>query len=142
MITSKIVTGDVNTTKISSQAGGNAVKKDDFLKMLVTQLQYQDPLKPMENTEFTTQLAQFSSLEQLTSINDALSQLKMTSQIQDQGLAASLIGKTVEAEGSSVTDPVITGKVTEVQFNDNGEPILIVGTNQVPLSKISKIKEG
>ena len=142
MITSKIITGDVNTTKISSQVGGNAVKKDDFLKMLVTQLQYQDPLKPMENTEFTTQLAQFSSLEQLTSINDALSQLKITSQIQDQGLAASLIGKTVEAEGSSVTDPVITGKVTEVQFDNNREPILIVGTNQVPLSKVSKIKEG
>jgi len=44
--------------------------KDDFLRLLVTQLQYQDPLNPADSAQFTAQLAQFSSLEQLGNIND------------------------------------------------------------------------
>ncbi len=49
--------------------------KDDFLQLLVAQLQHQDPLKPMDSTEFTAQLAQFSSLEQLYNVNDNLGEL-------------------------------------------------------------------
>lgn len=51
---------------------GDTVNKDDFLTLLVTQLQHQDPLEPLDNAEFVSQMTQFSSLEQLISIRDAV----------------------------------------------------------------------
>jgi len=55
-------------------AGANSatVEKDEFLKLLITQLQHQDPLEPMDNAEFVSQVTQFSSLEQLISIREAV----------------------------------------------------------------------
>jgi flagellar basal-body rod modification protein FlgD len=61
---------------------GNALKKggapgrDEFLQLLATQLQYQDPLNPLQNSEFVAQLAQFSSLEQLIAIRESLGHLE------------------------------------------------------------------
>jgi flagellar basal-body rod modification protein FlgD len=52
--------------------------KDEFLKLLVAQLKNQDPLNPMDNEQFVTQLASFSSLEQLMAINQAVSKLAGT----------------------------------------------------------------
>ena len=54
---------------------GSILDKDDFLLLLVAQLKAQDPLKPMDSTQFTAQLAQFSSLEQLYNVNDNLEYL-------------------------------------------------------------------
>ena len=58
----------------------NILGKDDFLTLLVTQLQHQDPLNPQDSTEFTAQLAQFSSLEQLGNVNDKLEYLKLAAE--------------------------------------------------------------
>ena len=63
-------TGDATTQKDLENIG-----KDEFLKLLVAQLQNQDPLNPLQNEEFVAQLATFSSLEQLISINKAVQQL-------------------------------------------------------------------
>lgn len=78
--------------------------KDDFLKLLTTQLQYQDPLSPADPKDFVAQLAQFSSLEQLMNLNTTMgnlstsfSNLQSTDQMS-QGL--SLLGKTVQAQGN------------------------------------------
>jgi flagellar basal-body rod modification protein FlgD len=83
-------------------AGDSTLGKDDFLQILVAQLQAQDPLAPMEGQEFASQLAQFSSLEQLTNVNSNLE----TSQAFDVALsnnsAIALIGKTVDAPGNKV----------------------------------------
>lgn len=82
--------------------------KDDFLKLLVSQLQNQDPLNPSDATEFTAQLAQFSSLEQLSNVNDKLEQLVSS---QDIG-AMSFIGREVVAENTGFqlgTDAVNLG---------------------------------
>jgi len=75
--------------------------KDDFLKLLTTQLRYQDPMNPMQGGEFATQLAQFSSLEQLTNINTSLTQgldaNYLLSQVIGNSLSANLIGNQVRA---------------------------------------------
>ncbi len=75
--------------------------KDDFLKLLVAQLQNQDPLSPEDPTAFTAQLAQFSSLEQLTTLNASMDKL-VSSNTSSQGLSTlSTIGKDVAYSGSS-----------------------------------------
>lgn len=80
--------------------------KDDFLKLLVTQLSYQDPLNPMKGTEFSAQLAQFSSVEQLQNIQQELknsidANYLLTTSINNT-LAATVIGKTVKATGNQI----------------------------------------
>jgi flagellar basal-body rod modification protein FlgD len=66
---------DPSLTQTQSRKTGEQVDKQEFMTLLVTQLQNQDPLNPMDNQEFAVQLAQFSSLEQLTSINQKIGEL-------------------------------------------------------------------
>lgn len=85
-----------------SLAGGSVMGKDEFLRLLVTQLQNQDPLNPSDPTEFTAQLAQFSSLEQLFSANESLARMAQSSQDSsalDRLSALSMIGRHVEVAG-------------------------------------------
>lgn len=87
-----------------SQATSQQVGKDGFLKMLVTQLKNQNPTDPMKGRDFASQLAQFSSVEQLTSIGDQLEAQKGGNQALmrsvNSGVATDLIGRTVEAKGN------------------------------------------
>ena len=76
--------------------------KDDFLNLLVTQLQHQDPLNPAESTEFTAQLAQFSSLEQLNNINDNLKNMELFQTAVTNSQAVSFIGKEITALGNTL----------------------------------------
>jgi len=78
------------------------VSQDDFLKLLITQLQNQDPLKPMDNQEFAAQLAQFNSLGQLIEINDKLGGLQNGQGSLSQYNAASLIGKEISSAGNKI----------------------------------------
>ena len=80
----------------------NTLGRDTFLKLLVAQLQHQDPLSPLENTEFTAQMAQFSSLEELYNINDNLKNLELYEASINNAQAVSFIGKEVEAIGNTI----------------------------------------
>ena len=91
---------NVSTQQTASQASSTTSKtkslgKDDFLKMLVAQLKNQDPLKPMDGTEFAAQLAQFSSLEQLTNMNTQLENLGLYQTTMNNTQAVNLLGKVV-----------------------------------------------
>lgn len=93
-------------TPVTSQSGSatkvpGALGRDDFLNLLVTQLQHQDPLKPMDSTDFTAQLAQFSSLEQLSNMNDQLQVLTDTQAALRNSQAVAYIGERVLCEGNA-----------------------------------------
>ena len=73
-------TGTSDTTSAITGQKSNTLGQDAFLRLLVTELTHQDPSKPMDNTEYITQLATFSQLEQLTSISDSVSTLTSISE--------------------------------------------------------------
>ena len=73
-------TGATDTTASAAGSKGNSLGQDAFLKLLVTQLTHQDPTKPMDNSEYITQLATFSQLEQLTKISDSVETLSTISE--------------------------------------------------------------
>lgn len=95
---------NMTNTDIDTQSGApvKILGKDDFLNLLVTQLQHQDPLNPAESTEFTTQLAQFSSLEQLNNINDNLKNMEQFQTSVTNAQAVSYLGKEITAHGNSL----------------------------------------
>ncbi len=87
-------------------SSGAASQRDDFLQLLVTQMRYQDPLNPMSGSDFTAQLAQFSSLEELQNIGGTMDRsieanILMARSINNT-LASTLIGKTITAADSKV----------------------------------------
>lgn len=108
----------------SSEVPRNAgIGQEDFLRILLAQLRFQDPLKPVDNQQFVAQLAQFSALELNRQQSEKLDQL-LVMQATDQAVA--LIGKTVEmrtAQGASVV-----GNVSAISFA-SGEPRLTVVSN-------------
>jgi flagellar basal-body rod modification protein FlgD len=91
-------------TSSSTTSTGNAnLGKDDFLKLLVTQLQNQDPLNPMDDKEFVAEMAQFTSLEQLTNIAAGIDTLAANSAQEQIFSAVSYMGKSILATGDSVS---------------------------------------
>lgn len=84
------------------QSQATTMGKDDFLKLLITQLQNQDPLNPADSTEFTAQLAQFSSLEQLSNVNQNLENLQLYQASLNNAQAVGFIGKEIVAQGNAL----------------------------------------
>ena len=85
----------------TSESENSVMGKDDFLHLLVTQLQNQDPLNPADGTEFTAQLATFSSLEELQNINTTLSGVSTSQTILTNSQAVDYIGKQIQALGDT-----------------------------------------
>jgi len=85
-----------------SMLNANALGKDDFLKLLMTQMQHQDPLNPLDNAEFLSQLSQFSQLEQTYNINQNISDLTDSQSSIRDCLLSNLLGKTVMVKGSEI----------------------------------------
>jgi len=96
-------------------AAAKTMGKDAFLKLLITQLQHQDPLNPADSTEFTSQLAQFSSLEQLSNVNDNLATLKLYQASINNAQAVSFIGKDIVSKGKSLQ--VTSGQPVACEFD-------------------------
>ncbi len=107
--------------------------KDDFLKILITQLSYQDPTAPMEDKEFIAQMAQFSSLEQMTNISNGFKKL---TGILGQSNALGLLGKWVQVVDG---ENVISGKVEEVSGRDF--PQILINGKYYDYSSVEKVSE-
>lgn len=93
-----------------------------LLKIILTQLTYQDPLKPVDNFQFVSQLAQFSQLQQSQTLNDQITSL-LSAQAATQ--ATSLLGRTVDLAANTGT--TLSGKVTAVSFS-TGQPLVTIET--------------
>ncbi|MFZ2587041.1 MAG: flagellar hook capping FlgD N-terminal domain-containing protein [Alphaproteobacteria bacterium] len=107
MVTAAAASSTTGASAVASLVGNTSALEnanfDTFLKLLVAQLKNQDPLNPMEGTEFTSQIAQFSQLEQTIKSNSFLDKLSKTQDYSLQGLAIGTIGKEVLMPGSKGT---------------------------------------
>ena len=104
------------SSSAASQAGGATLGKQDFLKLLITQMRNQDPLNPLDQNQFLAQTAQFTSLENLQNISQQLSDMKTLAQGQSLTQGASLLGKTAAASGRDVSVDISGASLTfEVQ---------------------------
>ena len=119
MSTTEIATAATSGTSGSYAPEKAVLGKEDFLKLLVEQLKNQDPLNPMESTEFTAQLAQFSSLEQLTNMNENFEYLRLYQASINNAQAVNFMGKTVKASGDSIN--VKDGASNQLQFDLEGD---------------------
>jgi len=120
-----------NQSSSGNTLGNTNLSESDFLTLLVQQLQNQDPLNPISNAEFATQLAQFSTVEGITQLNQNISNLLV---LQDLGEGANLIGKTVSYVPNGSSTPK-QGTVSGVQIN-NGQIQLTVGADTMSLSQL------
>lgn len=118
-----------------------AADKNAFTKMLVAQLQNQDPMAPQDNQAMVAQLAQFSSLEQMQQLNQnimGLAVLQQTNAVMSQLTQSSaLIGQSVSYVDPS-TNETATGTVTKVKILD-GVATLEIGGQDVPLGNVTEI---
>jgi flagellar basal-body rod modification protein FlgD len=103
------------TSASTADAEAKKLGRDDFLKMFLAQLKNQDPLNPMESTQFASQLAQYSSLEQLFNVNENLTSLKTTEEDSSRLQALEFIGKEIVAEGDALS--LEAGKAVTGQFD-------------------------
>ncbi len=118
----------LNGTRVASDELG----KDDFLKLLITQLTHQDPTEPMDDREFIAQMAQFSTLEQMTNLS---SEFQRLGGLLQSGQAVSLLDKTVDIVLGSAT---ITGQVDEVTSGEY--PQVLVNGFYYDYSNVQRIR--
>ena len=112
----------------------NGLGKDSFLKLLVTELRHQDPTKPMDDKEFIAQMAQFSSLEQMSNINKEMRNLVASSKTSE---AYSMLGKDIEAY-NPLNNKKIQGTVSSVFFK--GEEIMLnIGGEEVSMKNVHSV---
>ena len=102
------------TSTPKTDASRQTVNQADFLKLFIAQLQHQDPLSPLEPNELTAQLAQFSSLEQLTAINTRLDTLAGVSKQANGASLLALLNREVSFDGSHI--PLAKGQAAPVDF--------------------------
>ena len=120
--------------KPSASIGAAAgMGKDDFMQLLIAQLKNQDPMKPMEDKEFITQLAQFSSLEAMEKLTDQMDDLTGSQMLVQ---AATLIGKQVTAKLE--TGEVVTGTISQVKMI-SGQPTAVVNGKEIDTSLITQL---
>ena len=153
----------MQAAKGSTSRMNDALDKDAFLQLLVTQMQYQDPLDPQDNSEYVAQLAQFSSLEQMTNVYKSIEEVsQMVSNIDTSvlvGQLSSMIGKdiawenetvqtdasgkaVVDASGNAVTTTAsFVGKVKGINIVDGSPKIVAEANGQMYQVEVSDVRQ-
>jgi len=136
------ITSSLAATTAAAATTTSILGKDDFLQLLTTQLRYQDPLKPMDNTAFVSQMAQFSSLEQMANLNTSFTNFStlLSSSLNMQNTLA-FLDKTVVANDTLNSGKTVEGKVTGIDYKTAMLIVDIAGvTRNISVGDILQIK--
>jgi flagellar basal-body rod modification protein FlgD len=114
-------------------AASQTLDKNDFLKILITQLSHQDPTQPMQDKEFVAQMAQFSSLEQITNMSEGLAKV---ADLLARSQAVGMLGNVVDIANSSGTVSGIVDAVTGGEF-----PQILVNGQYYDFAQVQKVKK-
>jgi flagellar basal-body rod modification protein FlgD len=140
-------TASFSNTKQKSFEEQSKLGKDDFLKILVTQLQNQDPTQPLQDREFIAQMTQFSSLEQMTQLNEMFSRF---AQSQTIGGFSNMIGKKItwtETETEGTGDQAVEkevakeGIVSAVSMKDGKTQVVLEEGKKLDVTKIETVSD-
>jgi flagellar basal-body rod modification protein FlgD len=117
--------------------------KDDFLKILLTQLQNQDPANPMEDREFISQMATFSTLEQMTNLNKTMDSLVKVQERNSIISFTQLIGKEIDWEKQGEDSELSTGKgiVSSLKLDGENPMILLEDGTELKMNEVKTINE-
>jgi len=115
----------------SLSTNNSFVSQNTFLTLLITQLKNQDPMNPQDSSQFVSQLASFSSLEQMTQVST-----KMESVLENS--VVNMIGHTVTVADQTATSGFVQGAVTGVVYFSNG-PAIVVNGKDYPLSAVQNV---
>lgn len=134
----QIVTNQNNNTitkaeqdrRTGAKQSSSSVNSQDFLQLMTMQLQYQDPMNPMDNSEMLAQEAQFATLEQMENLSSSFTKFSNVYQ------ANSFLGQTVEV---TVEGKTATGKVDFVDYSDKNGASVNIGGKSYPLEAVTKI---
>ena len=133
----------MNTSAITSSTPPNTVrsknmelKSEDFIKMMITQLQNQDPMEPAKNGELLAQMSQIGQLQSSTMVQESLKGMVLQNQI---GSAGNLIGKTIE--GLDATNEKVTGLVNSVRVESDGVYLELDSGKKLALSRVTTIAQ-
>ena len=121
-------------TDALAEAPGGLLGKNEFLQLLITQMQNQDPMDPMDNRESIAQLAQFSSLEQMQNMVTQVESLR-----QSSGLADGLLLQGQNVEARSVSGVLYTGVVERMFWGQNGM-MLEIGDETIAMSNLAELR--
>lgn len=125
-----------NVQNQTKKTGTSSLGKDDFLKILMTQLQNQDPLNPMKDQDFIAQMATFSSLEQMTNLNSSLNSFIKFAEQNQFMQASSMIGKTVtylddQSNESTAVVKAVSFKDGSISFQLDNQDKTTINSGQI-----------
>ena len=122
------------TTTSSTSSSSTTSDKEMFLKLLVAEMQYQDPLEPTSNTEYVSELASFSQIEAVQSVQEQMTTLK----------ANSLVGKyvTLNTTSSSGNSVYVSGRVDYVTTDDNDDTFLSIDGSLYNMDDLESVCDG
>jgi flagellar basal-body rod modification protein FlgD len=129
------LTGTTTTALAGGTAPSNEMDSQMFLKLLVAQLRYQDPMNPAKGTEFMAQTAQFTMVEKMQELAKSMTEMLAS---ERQASAGNMIGRYVTATTAAGTE--VSGIVTRARL-ESGGPILTVGDTEVALSAVKEVRQ-
>jgi flagellar basal-body rod modification protein FlgD len=135
-LTQALTSATTGSTSSTSRAPSTTLGKDDFLKLLVGQMQHQDPLAPSDDQQWMTQMAQFTEVEQVT--NMAASTKQIVDSLNRSGML-SLIGRTVTYTGADGS--AVTGLVEQVDMDkDGGATLTVSGKGGIDARSVTQVR--